>query len=82
MREGLKWLSVYEHFALNRLNRDGGRSLNNTTVGMNKVTGVIESFPSNLKTFWKSLNLLSVTKILRPASNVASGTPCRTKFRN
>ena len=24
----------------------------------NKVTGVIESFPSNLKTFWKSLNLL------------------------
>ena len=36
----------------------GPRSSNNTTVGVNKVKGVIESFRGNLKTFWKSLNIL------------------------
>ena len=27
----------------------------NTTVGVNKVTGVTESFPSNLNRFWKNI---------------------------
>ena len=31
---------------------------------MNKVTGVIKSFPINLRTFWKSLNLLSIIIII------------------
>ena len=39
----------------------GPRSSNNTTVGVNKVTGVTESFPSNLNTFWKSLNILHLS---------------------
>ena len=34
--------------------------MENTTVGVNKVTGVIESFPSNLNTLWKSLNILYI----------------------
>ena len=29
--------------------------------GVNKVTGVTESFPSNLNTFWKSLNILHLS---------------------
>ena len=39
----------------------GPRTTPQPTVGVNKVTGVIESFPSNLNTFWKSLNILHLS---------------------